>query len=605
MSLRSTFFGIEIGKSGIVTSQLGLDVTGHNIANVDTKGYTRQRIVSTAYDPFTNIGRALPVMQARVGGGVRVLIHDQIRSAYLDRRYRTENTANSYWQKRTESLTYVESYFDNVKAETSINYSVANFFEAIKVLSEDSVEGAPRKLLQTSGQDLVQQLNSIYEGLIDLQKIQNQAVDVTVGEINRITAEIVELNKVIYGFEITGSIALDLRDKRNLLLDELSSLIDIEYREVRDIYGGTIMIVETDGRELVNHDNRLTFGVRLVDNTITGEDKVFIPCWLDKYGEMYVAKYDNGNPIYEVDDDDQLILDIEGNPIPVIDSSYDFIPKGGELKAYIDMRDNSGVELSGIPRYIDMLNDLARALVQEINSVHVLGWTDPPGATSKTNVEFFGAKDDTGAYLQIGYWVVAATDVPVDTTYVNEFGQYLDGPAPGGAVIDLFATDASGEPIYKYVTDTSLITAKNICLSQAVKASEFSIACSTVKIVKQGGPEELQRGNNENTNMLYKLFEKSNIRVGTVDIGSFDGFITGLRFDIGNSLSFSKKSADNFNVLTIAAENQRLSIAGVSLDEEMTEMIKYQHAYSGSSRVITAMDEMLDKLINGTGRVGL
>ena len=84
--MRATFFGIEIGRTGLSYSQLGLDVTGHNIANVDTEGYTRQRLVGTAFDPFSTIGRALPVEQARVGGGVRVKILDQIRSAYLDSR---------------------------------------------------------------------------------------------------------------------------------------------------------------------------------------------------------------------------------------------------------------------------------------------------------------------------------------------------------------------------------------------------------------------------------------------------------------------------------------------------------------------------------------
>ena len=96
--------------------------------------------------------------------------------------------------------------------------------------------------------------------------------------------------------------------------------------------------------------------------------------------------------------------------------------------------------------------------------------------------------------------------------------------------------------------------------------------------------------------------EVSGIGVG---IGSFDSYVTTIRFDVGNTLSFAKKAAETANVLTISAENQRLSVAGVSLDEEMVNLVKYQHAYSGAARVITAMDEALDRLINNTGRVGL
>jgi len=532
-------------------SQLGLDVTGHNIANVDTKGYTRQRIVSTAYDPFGTIGRALPVSQALVGGGVNVKIHDQIRSAYLDRRYRTENTLNAYWQKRTESMRYLESYFDNVNEETSINYSIARFFQAMKVLAEDTVEGAPRTLLQTAGKDLVQQLNMIYEGLIDLQETQNQAVLVTVDEINRIADEISQLNKSIYGFEITGHLANDLRDKRNVLLDELSTYVDIEYRDYPDGKGHTKLEVSIGGNVLVDHADSWQLGV-----------------WADA----------DEAPIWEVvwmknDQSSGLIPDL-GNPL---------VLKSGQLKAYIDMRDGDGAgsNSKGIPYYIEMLNNLARALVQEINTVHVQGWTDHPVDDSSTGILFF-----------------------------NDFG--------AGKVV--FSYDDPDDPDKKtgatYIVDEAElinITARNICLSDEVEDNAYNIACSSTRIVndiKQGKPEELQRGNNENMNALYDLFRKKDIALGAVvsggvSIGSFDGYATSIRFDVGNVLNSCIKTSENSNTLTVAADNQRISIAGVSLDEEMTNLIRYQHAYNGAARVITAMDDALDRLINGTGRVGL
>ena len=559
--MRATFFGIEIGKTGIQVSQLGLDVTGHNIANIDTKGYTRQRIVSTAYDPFATIGRALPRDQARVGGGVRVKILDQIRSAYLDKRYRLENTAFSYWNKRAESLSYVESFFDNVNEETSINFSLARFFEAMKVLSEDSVEGAPRKLLQTAGEDLTQQLNMIYDGLIELQESQDKSVEVAIGEINRIAQEIVDLNKSIYGFEITGHIANDLRDKRNLLLDELSILIDTEYEEISDGLGNFVLEVSIGGTKLVSHDKLSQLGVYKTENMIEGEADVWTPAWVSILGKNYASvvkelppggiisdyteiNYPNGVPRYILTTDLGNLTDLDMSVI-----------KGGELKAYIDMRDNSGVELPGIPRYIEMLNNLARALVQEINTVHNLGWTDPPTGASATGVNFF----------------------------------YFDALDPQG--IDQ-------------------ITAKNIRLSDEVAKSEYNIAASSEQIVKQGAPNELQRGNNENMNDLYALFLLKDIEVtlssgSSVAIGSFDGFATSVRFDVANTLNYAHKTAITSNTLQIAAENQRVSVSGVSLDEEMTNIVKYQHAYSGAARVITAMDEVLDRLINGTGRVGL
>ena len=543
--MRATFFGLEIGKTGLTLSQLGLDVTGHNIANVDTRGYTRQRIVSTAYDPYATIGRALPVNQAHVGGGVRVKILDQIRSAYLDRRYRTENTVNSYWQKRTEGMRYLESYFDNVNEETSINYSIARFFQAMKVLAEDTVEGAPRTLLQTAGKDLAQQLNIIYQGLVDLQETQDKAVTVTVDQINRIADEIAQLNKAIYGFEITGHIANDLRDKRNDLLDELSGFIDIEYRDYPDGKGNTKFEVSIGGKVLVDHVDTWKLGVTEMDNPIsefgtTGRALVWEPVWM---------KYDPTTNEFIPDRAKPLVI------------------KGGELKAYLDLRDGNGVDgnSKGIPYYLEMMNNLARALIQEINAVHREGYNDHPVEGSTNGIDFFWAKDENGDYYTID----------------------LNDPA-----------------------NLDLVTAGNICLSKLVEDNAYNVACSSVQIVKKGEPHELQRGNNEIMNALYALFLKKDISLGDaltdgVSIGSFDGYATSIRFDVGNTLNSSIKTSENSNTLTIAAENQRVSVSGVSLDEEMTNLIKYQHAYNGAARVITAMDDALDRLINGTGRVGL
>jgi len=670
--MRGTFFGIEIARTGLSLGQLGLDVTGHNIANVETKGYTRQRIIQTAYDPSFHIGKIMPMMQARVGAGTRVKILDQIRSAYLDRRFRTENTTNAYWETRTRELRYLESFFDNVNEETSINFTINRLFSAMKILAEDTVEGAPRKLLQTAGLDLVQQLNTIYAGLMDLQDTQNKAVQITVDEINRISKEIVELNKAIYGFELTGHVANDLRDKRNVLLDDLSTLIDIKYDEYTDKWGATAMKVFIGDELLVDHDKRNELGTRLTDNAIAGESQVLEPIWL--FDEAFfggspitlggvpltgdtasgdfqrmVAKINdlankinalntrideevtNGSPVAEIDllkdqraafvDQLSAIVDIgditpaqlagDGpitltiNGANLLDAGVvtnvtitrgtvevPLIAKDGELRALIDMRDNDDVLLPGIPRYIQMLNDLARTLVQEINAVHREGYNDPPIGDSVNGINFF--YEDAGWF----HWIDAGGETltldELTGDWVDSTGTVVADPALAG---------------YEWLLDVSQVTARNIRLSNEVMQSEFNIACSSVKIDKHQNPEDQQRGNNVNMRKLFALFNKTDISLNVmgrdVSVGSFDSFATSIRFDIGNTLFTSKNMFDTSRTLTLSAENQRTSVSGVSLDEEMTNLIKYNHAYNGAARVITAMDDALDRLINGTGRVGL
>jgi len=605
--MRGTFFGIEIGKTGISLGQLGLDVTGHNIANVNTVGYTRQRIIQTAHDPYSSITKLLPVEQARVGSGTRVKILDQIRSAYLDRRYRSENTISSYWETRTREMRYLESFFDNVNEKTSISYNLAKFFAAMKVMAEDTVEGAPRKDLQTAGIDLVQQFNAIYEGLMALQDTQNKAVKVTVEDINIMADEIVALNKAIYAFELTGHIANDLRDKRNVLLDNLSTIIDIEYEEYTDAWGGSAMrvwfpgsvymqddgtgnfvldgdgnpIPTTDRLYLLDHDVRNVLDVRAGENSIADEPDVWVAYWVanvDKHGVRYDWE-PVGVPSSGAVSPAEFMLNMDAI-------------RFGELKALMDMRDNAGIELSGVPYYIEELNNLARALVISVNEVHRQGWTDPPFADSANGVNYF--YEDSSWY---GY-------------QNNVTGEFLrPGPNPGEWV------DAAGNLVtptdltHTWSLDASQITIKNIRLSDEVLYSEFNIAASSKEIIRKGEPEELQRGNNENMNALYALFTSTaiaiNVRGRDIGIGSFDSFATSIRVDVGRKLKTAIDMGDTSRTLTHAAELQRTSVAGVSLDEEMTNLIRYNHAYNGASRVITAMDDALDRLINGTGRVGL
>ena len=958
--MRSAFAGIEIGKTALVVSQLGLDVTGHNIANVDTTGYTRQRIVQTAYDPFWNVGRVAPAELAKIGGGVNIKVLDQIRSAYLDRRFRTENTLNAYWQKRTEGLRYVESYFDDYAKETSVNYAIAEFFKAFKILAEDPVEGAQRTLMRDAGTYLTQQLNSIYDGLTELQSLQNDAVKTTVDEINTIASEIVELNKSIYGYEATGFIANDLRDKRNLLIDELALIIPVEYREESFPIGSgmTKLIVEIGGEVLVDHDKQYKLTVKEETKMIPDATVVWTPIWEDRtfvdsnsaytvyigntgvpatlsgidltdewavknridrineiakeFNKLYATMINDGgtaqsippsvlytagmfadnaakaideitatingintgmtgidaliasanaaiasanariasdnadiasanasitsisdsitsindsitsigtnitsietnitsietnitsieDDITSIEDDiddinDKIAFEIANtndsiriaelqdelqaaqddlqaaqdnlqaaqddlqaakddlqaakddlqaaqDALPLaqaallaaqaaLQAAQDDLPlaqaalltaqndlqtaqasmqstqgvlrtaqtalseaekakkdakkadeliaelnsylvgsnviyikdcdpvghhaeieiagmifarsagcnddakatvkfgysapsgthksgdpldvTGGELLAYMQMRDNLDVDVQGIPYYIDLLNDIARSLVTFINEQHRAGWTDPPEGNSLTGINFFyeGYPDYYIKGTQI-FIYDEISDSYVDTSssdsikYNSTALQWEDG---SGNPIANFSTD------YKQVTGVDQVNAKNIRLSDEVIDSVFNIACSSVEIVKHGAPEKLQRGNNENMNALYKLFEKNDFAITvtngagvtkTVSIGSFDGFATKLRFDLASALSASKKTADNTNIVLKAVENQRLSVSGVSLDEEMTNLVKYQHSYSGASRVITAMDEALDVLINRTGRVGL
>ena len=550
MSIRSTFFGIEIGKTGIMISQKGLDVTGHNIANVDTAGYTRQRLVTTSYEPYAGISQFQPIQKGRVGAGVTVKILDQIRDAFLDRQYRSEQNIYSEWEARVQGLTYIEALLEG-DSITDITTGLKNLFTAFNDLTKEPYDAAQRTVLQQRAMQLAEDFAHTYDRLQEMRVDQDLCVETVVTRINSITDQIAALNESVFFFEMDGQPANDLRDKRNLLIDELCGYADVEYYE--DNQGK--LIVTLGGEELVNHKtvNKLTCRESTAELLANG-DGVNIVCWEDP-------------------------------SMGGIDGALDMDKIGGTLRAHIELRDSDDPDHPGIPYFIENLDTLVRALVQQVNEQHRKGYTHPTG----TAVDGNGDPTFTG----------------VDFFHIGRIQVAVDDGAGGTTMI--------------WVDDYDSLNAGNIRLSDAVKSDINNIAASSELVsfaLDANGkpdPTTLKTGNNENAKSIYDIYNAIAISLSYLDsdgnavtasIGNLTTYLNKEVLDISVSLNHAKTKLSTQTTLLLATDTQRTSIAGVSLDEEMTNLIKYQHAYSGSSRVITAMDEALETLINKMGLVG-
>src|SRR5690606_24936352 len=129
--MRSTFYGLEISRSGLFTSQQGLNLTGHNISNSDTVGYTRQRMVTKSVEAPVSTGLLRTPSKGQIGGGVDIIEINQIRDNFLDIQYRRENTSRGEWTAKTEALQYIEDIF-NEPSDTGINQSIAELFDSFQ-----------------------------------------------------------------------------------------------------------------------------------------------------------------------------------------------------------------------------------------------------------------------------------------------------------------------------------------------------------------------------------------------------------------------------------------------------------------------------------------
>jgi flagellar hook-associated protein 1 FlgK len=492
------FYGLEIARRGLTVSQQAITLTGNNISNANTEGYTRQRLVIESIYPDTKTRFSGGIS---IGGGAQAANIEQIRSAYIDKQLRGEYAALGQWGTRSEELQFIESVLNETSESGTLSTALADFYESLSQLTTGSDSVEIRTNVQQNAIKLCETMNYYYEQLVDLQNSYNDAMLATVDNINGMLTRIASYNEEITAYELSGQNANELRDCRNTLLDELSQLVDISYSENAD----GELTVAVQGTALVSHTNvtRLS-AVADQTGTVSGE-------------AGYYSIYYEG-------------------------TTTEFDYSSGELQAFADLRDSNTVDNIGVPYLLSNLNTLAQSLAQEFNAVHETGYTIPfGGGTSQTNIDFF--------------------DVPA--------GGYGD------------------------------ITAGNISLSQEVTDSVYNIAASSAEVDLTAA--DTQEGNNEVALLLYELTTSGTLG----SVGNFENYLQSFVVQLGIASAGAQEMADSQAAIAENLEMRKESISGVSLDEEMMNLISYQHTYSAASRVLSAVDEALDILINRTGRVGL
>ncbi|MDL2220634.1 flagellar hook-associated protein FlgK [Eubacteriales bacterium OttesenSCG-928-N14] len=497
----SSFYGLEIGKTGLFHSKTALNLIGHNIANADTAGFTRQRIIGQNIEPASMITRFALATNETTGGGVRVQLIDQVRNPFVDRQIRSEYADLGKYVTRTEELLYVESFM-NEGTDQSMSKSLSDFFDALSEFQKDPVNQEMRVVVQINAQKLVETFNHYHKQLVEAQNLYNDSINTTVMNINELADSIALYNKQIMAYELSGETALDLRDQRNLLIDELSTLVNIDYEE--DELGRVNIFVgdNVPPHQLVEKSTAHHLQIALDDTEpSTGED-------------IYTVYMSDG----------------------VTELQY----STGSLGGYKSLRDGNTMDNIGIPYFVDQINTLAQTLAVEFNKIHERGWTMQNGSTpSEQGILFF---DDLG--------------------------------------------------------DPTTITAANIKLSDDVKNDPFKIAASDEEI--DFGASVDKRSNNKIALELLAL--TSSVNVPTV--GNFENYLKSIVVGVGTETARSKKNMETQSAVVQNLDQRRQSVSGVSNDEEMINMVKYNHAYNAASRVITAVDEQLDQVINRMGLVG-
>ncbi|MGM9929670.1 MAG: flagellar hook-associated protein FlgK [Bacillus sp. (in: firmicutes)] len=539
--MASTFFGLETAKRGMVTQQSALYVTGHNIANANTEGYTRQRVNFSTTTPYAVPGLNRPNTTGQLGTGVEAGSIQRVRDSFADLQYRTQNNKLGYYGVISESLTKMEEVM-NEPSDSGLQKTMDEFWNALQTLTANPENSGARSVVASTGQMVADTFNYYYDSLTAIQDDIGNQIDVTVDEINTIIDSINQLNKQISEVEPHGMLPNDLYDARDVLVDQLSNLVNIQVERVVPTQYGmasaqaeglyNIEMIKADGSSYGTPINLLE-----VTGTGIGTVKYLGTTTAVKDGISYV----NVVGVKDVPDKNAALTAL---------SDFNF---GGELAGLIDSYGYQGAN-GTVGYYPDMftnLNNMAKAFADEFNRIHADGY-----ALNETKTE----RD---------------------------------------------AIDVKDRHFFEYTAGEE---AKSLAVLAAIINNSDSL---------RAGKDNGDTGNNENIQRLANLKTKSFGEYGLNADGSgtkttlpsslngnLDSFYSGIIGSLGVDSQSAQKNLANATTIAASVEQRRQSTSSVSLDEEMVNMISFQHAYNASARMITVVDETLDKIINGMGVVG-
>lgn len=608
--MASTFFGLSIATSGLYASQSSMNTSAHNIANTQTAGYSRQETTLQAGTPIS-----LTSSYGMVGTGVATVNIKQYRDAYYDTKYRNNNTILGNYSTKEYYFLSIENVISETNSE-GLNATFDKFSTALIELQNDGGEAAKRNQVANLASGFTDFINSMSISLENLQKDCNEEIKTSVEQINSISQQIATLNKQINTIELTGQRANDLRDQRNLLLDNLSKYANISTSEVTAENGlSTTFEVRLDGQILVDNYTSYSLQVQAKD-TINNQSDI---------DGLYSVVWSNGQNFNQ--------------------SSTTL---GGKLQALFEIRDGNNLEnftgtangTSGSKTLIvteSSCNDITKLNLPAENGVVTIGAKDYPydsfdvnvGADGKYTYTFHLSKalteDVSDKKMQVGE-SVDCKGIPycmnqlttLVRTYAKAFNEIHNSGQDlnGNNGVDFFTgKDAASGLNYNMDESATSFSSKlkldadgNVIVTNGmINTSYYSITCKNFSVADSimNDPKTIAVSENitngvDETRVLDKLIalksDKNLFKQGTPS-----NFIQKLTSDIGTDTDKASMFSTSQSNIVDAIDTQRMSISSVDQDEESMDLVKFQNAYNLNSKVIQTMNQLYDVLINGLG----
>ena len=617
----STFSGIELGKRSIMAHTDAIQTAGHNISNADTEGYSRQRVNMKEFDPLYRPDLERAERAGMIGQGIDTQSVERVRDEMLDNRITEQQHHESYWDTRSKYYTMIEQIY-NEPEDVSIRSNMDKFWQSWQELAMHPENQSSRQAVVTRAESLTDSINTKWEGLMGIGTLINADIEATVKQVNDYARQIANLNGEIVRSRGMGDNPNDLLDRRDLLVDKLSKLVNI----TTDRRDSDEFFVHLDGQVLVQGGIARTFELEtVVDNN--GYDKLV---WNDNGTDAYVTGGKLG-ALIELRDVDvrnevqslntmtmnfaDLVNDVHRNAyganhvtglnfftqrsfVENVNGNYDRDGDGQMDHSYIfrftgttKLNPQEQIGLEGVMTFSGPEGDVqveyhptdsVETVINRINdsNAEVKAYLDRnnnlvlKGTTAKNieNPDFVIRHVEDSGFFLTGYSGILSSS--------GEQGAY--DYAQADAVNALEGAQFAVSPV--------LNPAGYIEVNKAIKNDVMSVAAAF-----------MDNNGNVNAGDARAAVEIAAIRNTKVMIGherTFDDYFADSVTNVGLK---GEQAENNLNSHMAVMNDLRSlidSISGVNIDEELSDIIKFQHGYNAAAKFVTVWDSLLDTVIN-------
>ncbi len=625
----STFFGLNIAYTGLTAANAALNTTANNIANVETDGFSRQTVTqqaSNAIRTYTTYGCA--------GAGVDTISIDRNRDAFYDFKYWNNNNKVGEYEEKQYYMKQIEDLFCDDKTIKGFNTIFNEMYNALEELQKNGGDSTTRAQFIGYANNLAYYFNTVAENLKNIQLDANAEIRNKVDEINSYSQEIASLNEQINVIELTGTTANELRDRRDLIIDKLSKITNVEINET------PVYDTNNPGRDTgaTRYVVKIAGGQLLVDGS--------------SYNELECQARAN----YEAENQSDALglFDIvwkNGNEFSMGSQQI-----GGQLQGLIAVRDgNNGENFKGTVTAVDKnaqtgkneitidvsmpyLKDLNKCTLPQEGGVMQIGnqefYFDSFKVIYNSNNEItsyvFEISDDVaknqyqpdtsriGKDVSVGK-TIDYQGVPYYQQQLNEwvrtFAEAFNEILTQKGAVDgygnpsdvLFAANEATDDAQRKFLDARNMTpgtpvSSNDDTYYYLTASNFSISKELMEDAQLLATRTDASSGQDKYDVVEDLIalrtDKNKMSFRGCNAGEF---LQCILSDVSLNASSANSFSESYEQISKVIDTQRLSVSGVDTDEESLNLVQFQHAYNLASKVIQTLSEMYDRLITGTG----